>query len=414
MKKVFLSLATLILTILMFTFPVSAAGNGTLSLSGTEGKQGDTITVPVNLNTNPGLITMKVAVSWGEGLELTGVSDTGLLDGYTTPAPTISSPYTLRWADSLATSNNTSTGKIATLTFKIKDGATVGNHNVTLTFSESRDASGGKNTFGNATATIKVTCKTHDWGDWQVTKKENCTAKGSEKRVCAICKESASQERNALGHSMGSWSQSKASTCESKGEQKRTCTRTGCTHYETKAIDALGHAFSKAVVTKKPTCTETGIESGTCTRCSKKTTNTLKAKGHTMGKYAVTLEATCVAEGKEEASCTVCGTKSEKTIAVVDHKYGEAVVTKQATETETGISTKTCTVCGNVVEEEIPMISDATDENIADEKDDIDVNSDANEDVVDEEGFDIGGLIWIIIALVLIALIAYLWFKKKK
>lgn len=411
MKKLVSIIFSMIL-LLAVSVPTMAAGTSSVVCSSAnEVKRGETITVTVSLKDVAAFKSMSISPVYDKTI-FSLESGEWLLTGATL-SDFNKTKETAAIAFSEAAVRNQNVFKYV---LKAKEDAAVGNTNASVSVVIKNGASSVDATV--VAKTIKVTCKTHNWGEWQVTKKENCTAKGSEKKVCSVCNASESGERKALGHSMGSWSQSKASTCESKGEQKRTCTRTGCTHYETKAIDALGHAFSKAVVTKKPTCTETGIESGTCTRCNKKTTNTLKAKGHTMGKYTVTLEATCVAEGKEEASCTVCGTKSEKTIAVVDHKYGEAVVTKPATETETGISTKTCTVCGNVVEEEIPMISDATDENIADEKDDIDdnidVNSDANEDVVDEEGFDIGGLIWIIIALVLIALIAYLLFKKKK
>ncbi len=185
MKK-FISLIILIILLgSIFTLPATAAGSGVLALSNAEGKQGDTVTVNVNLDSNPGLITMKFTVSWGEGLELTNVSNSGLLAGWTTPAPTINSPYTLRWADSLATKNNTKTGKIATLTFKIKDNATVGNKTVALTFSESRNTTGGRNTFGNATASIKVNCKTHTYKT--TTTKATLTKNGSIVKKCTVC-----------------------------------------------------------------------------------------------------------------------------------------------------------------------------------------------------------------------------------
>ena len=226
MKKVISILIALVLTFALFCVPASAAGTGTLALSNADGKQGDTVTVNVNLNSNPGLITMKFTVSWGDGLELTGVSNSGLLAGWTTPAPTISSPYTLRWADSLSTTNSTKTGKIATLTFKIKDNATVGNKTVTLTFSESRDANGGKNTFGNATATVKVNCKTHSYG--------NTYTKISDTQHSRTCSACGNVEKT--NHTWNGGTVTKTANCKETGTKTYTCTANGCGATKTETI----------------------------------------------------------------------------------------------------------------------------------------------------------------------------------
>lgn len=156
MKRLFLALTMLGFLICTSALPVSAAGKGNLSLGNADGTQGDTVTVAVKLNSNPGLITMKLSVVYSNELKLIGASDSGLLKGWTAPSPEISSPYTIRWADSLSTANNTKTGKIATLTFKIKNTASVGAKKVSLNFEESYNATGGKNSFVNASANIIV------------------------------------------------------------------------------------------------------------------------------------------------------------------------------------------------------------------------------------------------------------------
>ena len=107
MKKIFAIALTLILVLSVCILPAAAAGSGSLSATSASGYRGDTVTVNVNLGSNPGLITMKFQVSYSSNLTLVSVSNSGLLSGWTTPSPTISSPYTLRWADSLATSSNT-------------------------------------------------------------------------------------------------------------------------------------------------------------------------------------------------------------------------------------------------------------------------------------------------------------------
>ncbi len=374
MKKVISILIALVLTFALFCVPASAAGTGTLALSNAEGKQGDTVTINVNLNSNPGLTTMRFTVSWGEGLELASVSNAGLLSGWTTPAPTISSPYTLRWADSLSTTNSTKTGKIATLTFKIKDNATVGNKTVTLTFIESWDANGGKNTFGNATATIKVNCKTHTYGTY--TKKDNtnhtrtCSVCGNVETKAhtwnggsvtkpADCKEAGNTHytctANGCGatkdvpisktnnHTYGSWSQTSAPKCTTVGKEQRTCST--CRKVETRDIKATGHSMGGWTQTKAPTCEGKGEQTRTCSKCSHKETKAVNALGHKFSNPTVTKAPTCTQTGTETGKCTVCKKETTNTIKALGHKFGEWTVKAAATCTEKGIEEHKCSVC---------------------------------------------------------------------
>ncbi len=375
MKKLLSGIVILILTITMFAFPVSAAGNGTLSLSGAEGKQGDTVTVNVNLNSNPGLITMRFTISWGDGLELANVSDAGLLAGWTQPAPTISSPYTLRWADSLSTTNSGATGKIATLTFKIKENATVGNQNVTLTFSESRDANGGKNTFGNATATIKVNCKTHSYSGWTktndnshsrtcsacgATDSQNHTWDGGTVKKPASCKETGVKEYTCTAcnatkeesipktsnHSWGKWEETKKATCTAPGSQSRKCSV--CSLTENTPINAIGHSFGGWSETVAPKCTSEGQEKRSCTRsgCSYSETRAVAALGHSFSNPTVTKQPTCTETGTETGTCTRCNQKTTNVVKATGHRFGSWKETTPATCTQAGQSERACEKCG--------------------------------------------------------------------
>lgn len=161
MKKTLSLVLTALLLLALFAVPAFAAGSGSLALTGAQGSRGETVTLDVNLEANPGLITMKFTVEWDEGLELVGVSDAALLKGWTEPSPSIASPYTLRWADSLSEVNSTATGKIATLTFKIAEDAAPRNQTVTLASTQSWDANGGRNTIEGASAIVKVNCPGH-------------------------------------------------------------------------------------------------------------------------------------------------------------------------------------------------------------------------------------------------------------
>lgn len=121
------------------------------------GTAGSTVEVYVSIANNPGIISLRNTISYDtSALELIAVQDLGLLNGYTTPSPTINSPYTLRWADSLATTNNTANGRFVKLTFKIKDNASSGNYEISVSSVEARTAEGTKVFFVSADSIVKV------------------------------------------------------------------------------------------------------------------------------------------------------------------------------------------------------------------------------------------------------------------
>lgn len=387
MKKIITLILSVILIVSACILPVSAAGTGTLGMTGATGKQGDTVTLSVNLNQNPGLITMKFSISYDSDLTLTKVSNAGLLGGWTTPSPTISSPYTIRWADSLSTVNNTKTGKILTLTFKISDTAAVGNKTVTLNFLESRDADGRKNTFSGASATVKVNCKSHTYGDYvkvsdskherecsacgateskshnwnsgTVTKPASCKEAGTRERTCTDCGAKKTENiAKTTDHKYGSWSQTKPSGCTEKGSESRTCSV--CGKVESRSIAAAGHKFSAATVTKQPTCTEKGEKSGKCTVCGKTTTQSIAATGHKYGAWQTDKQPTCTEKGEQSHKCSVCQKVEKKSVDALGHKFAEPTVTKQPTLSEAGEMSGECEHCGEKTSEVIPPC--ATDE----------------------------------------------------
>ena len=306
MKKIIALIFTIALILSICAFSVSAAGTGSLSMTGAEGKQGDTVTVAVNLSNNPGLITMKFAVSYPGDLELTKVENSGLLGGWTTPAPTISSPYTIRWADSLATTNNTATGKIVTLTFKIKDSATPGSKTVSLTFNESRDAEGGKNTFGNASATIKVNCKSHSYGSY------TSTGDAQHSRTCSAC-----GYIETTNHNWNSGTINKPASCKEAGEKTYTCTTCNDTKKETlsKTNDHNYSAWSKVNDT---------THKRTCSVCQKE-----ESANHSWNSGTITKPTSCKEAGEKKFTCTTCNaTKVESIAKLTTHTYDNACDTK--------------------------------------------------------------------------------------
>jgi flagellar basal body-associated protein FliL len=127
MKKRFFSAAASILlcaalVMTAMVFQVSSAETASVSLSSTKAKAGDTVTVTVNLNSNPGIIAMGLDVGYDTSkLKLESVSDKGLLKGWSGSGDYSASSYRLFWSDDLARDDNTSTGAVATMTFKVLD-----------------------------------------------------------------------------------------------------------------------------------------------------------------------------------------------------------------------------------------------------------------------------------------------------
>lgn len=143
-----------------FNITVNKAVSPTVAqykISGATATAGSTVEVYVSIENNPGIISLRNKITYDTSvMELVKVEDMKLLAGYTTPSPTVSSPYTLRWADSLATENNKANGNFVKLTFKIKDSAEVGDYGIYVTHIESRTAIGEKIEFADCSAVIKV------------------------------------------------------------------------------------------------------------------------------------------------------------------------------------------------------------------------------------------------------------------
>ncbi len=149
-----------------------SAEKGKYEITNATGVAGSMVEVYVSITNNPGVISLRNTISYDtSALELISVQDCGLLAGYTTPSATINSPYTLRWADSLATQNNTSNGRIVKLVFQIKDSVETGNYSISVTPVEARNVNGGSVAFNGASAAVTVIdCIIGDTdGDGEVT-----------------------------------------------------------------------------------------------------------------------------------------------------------------------------------------------------------------------------------------------------
>ena len=180
--------AVLLCTVLLCaTLPMAVFaedGGAAVSVGSASGKAGDTVTVSVNLNQNPGVIAMNLSVGYDpDQLELVSVSNAGVLSGYSSPAVYGGGSYTLNWEDALSTTNNNATGTIATMTFKLKENCDKANISVSGVGHDADvkpvtvSGSSGTITNTNPTTTTTTTKATTTKATTTTTKKATTTTK---------------------------------------------------------------------------------------------------------------------------------------------------------------------------------------------------------------------------------------------
>ena len=363
MKKILSVLIVLVMLCGLLVVPASAAGNGSLSMGSASGNRGDTVTLRVNLNSNPGLVTMTIRISYDTSvLQLTNVSNPGLLVGAQLNT-SYGSPYTISWVDGATTTNNTKTGTIATFTFKILDNAKIGDSTVSLQFIDSYDTDYNENSFSAASGKVTVKCN-HSYGSW------SDAGNGQHSRTCSIC-----SGKETANHTWNGGNVTKQPTCKEEGVKTFTCTTCNATKTESVAKstdhkygnwtkvnntthkhtcsvcakeETANHTWNGGNVTKQPTCKEEGVKTYTCTACNAtKTESIAKTTTHSYGSW------TKVNDTTHKHTCSVCS--KEET---ANHSWDSGKVTKQPTCKEEGVKAFTCAGCKGTKTEPIAKTTD--------------------------------------------------------
>lgn len=266
------------------------------------------------------------------------------------------------------------------------------------------------NSVGTKTVTISYEGKsvsfdievahTHTWGEWKTVSSPNCLDKGSEKRVCSVCKEIEMRDVDSLGHN---WEKdftvdiepkceiagSKSIHCsrcdvvkditpiapighdyESSITKAATCTENGIktfvckndpSHTYTEDIPKLGHIYVVSV-TKQPTCEENGIKTFVCSNNPSHTyTEEIPVIGHNF-ELTKTIKPTCTEDGKEIYTCKNDSSHTKEVILkATGHTPSDWIIDKKPTYLEDGSRHKECTVCKTVLATEtISMLDDIT------------------------------------------------------
>ena len=238
MKKLFALCLTVVLLIAMMpVVGVSAADVVTFSAGSVTGAPGEEVSVPVSIDTNPGLTFAQVKVEYDATvLEVVDIETLAFAGGTVECGPTDRNPLMITWYDCLE--NITETGAIANIIFKIKDDAVEGTYDLVVAGSE-----------GNI---IDV-----DLNDVPFT-----NVNGSVIVAAAECTHTETVVEGAVD-----------ATCTAEGSTGTTkCAECGEVIKEAEVIEKLAHTYGDWVTTKEPTATETGLKEKECSVCGDKVT----------------------------------------------------------------------------------------------------------------------------------------------
>ncbi len=284
-----------------------------------DGQIGDSVSVNVSLELNPGIVSAKLKIEYDESvLELTGYTPGNAFVGMSF-GPKDNNPFIANWVDTL-NPDVTDNGAFVTLDFRIKDSAPEGFSPITVSY----DAADIYNfdfedvTFDVENGGVNAVYCLHKN---QTTAVENrveptCTEDGSYENVtyCERCDEELLRETvviEAVGHTEGEVvvENRVEADCVNAGSYENVVYCTACGEElsrETVVIEAKGHDLTTHDA-KAPTCTEIGWDAyDTCSRCDYTTYKEISPVGHSYGEVTV-IKPQYKVEGYSTHTCTVCG-----------------------------------------------------------------------------------------------------------
>lgn len=257
----------------MMAVTVYADGTPTIRVSDAgEAARGAEVSVTVSLESNPGIMSFSLTLTYDE----TRLSLVSLEHG----SLTSSEFWTVNGARAtwLASSDVNFNGVILTANFTVLDDAPLGDAAVTVSYQPGDIGNYNEEeiNFEVASGGVTVICN-HVSDEGTVTTEPTCTEPGVRTFTCTLC-----------------------------GEVIRT-----------EEISAKGHSWDEGVVTTEPTCTEDGVKTYTCANCGETRTEAIAANGHTWGEWVLTTEPTLDADGVETRTCQVCGATETRPVAAV-------------------------------------------------------------------------------------------------
>lgn len=212
-KKIFALLSVLVLSVAV-CMNVYALGDGMLTVDTVDAKVGDVVTVKIAISNNPGIIAMRLFVSYDQTkLKLLKAENGDVFDDAATQfgKDLSKSPVTVLWEDGAASADNRKNGTLAVLSFQILDNAS-GFAGVWLSMDNSSTFNRNINEVGFSIVNggIKVendavsdTCN-HSKTTWKTDKNASCVETGNKIEICESCTDTLSIiSIPAIGHEIG-------------------------------------------------------------------------------------------------------------------------------------------------------------------------------------------------------------------
>lgn len=400
-KSILFSIAVAVLLVFGALMPVTIAQaeeKGVIALSKVEGTRGNTVTVDIAIEKNPGIVQAYLYISYDSNvLELTGAENKGILSGFefvkSNDLTTI--PYAMNWDGSLLDANNMQTGVIGSLTFKVKDDAVLGKTEIVLTKdSIFNNYDVNEVDFDLQSGSVSVVCGTHNYGNLIAEVPATCTENGTRAHyVCSVCnqffdadKEATTQEAlviKALGHAYGAWTVTKAPTTSEGGQLTKVCANDN-SHTETHDLPALSESGYTKSEKVKATCVTKGIDTYTYSdsyldangnpfsfdvNIGKNAQNHVKADGTTAITATAAKQPTCTVDGniaywtcsecKKIFSDATCETEVTNTVVEkLGHTYEGATPAYEWKQTATGYECIASITCARNCKEEGAAITE--------------------------------------------------------
>ena len=332
--------AVLVLSFVVVPDAVNAAGEYTVKLSDASGNSvvtaqaGDTVTLKLSIENNPGIIAVGVTLAYPQGLSLTKAEVNAndmmtmymqykFIPSFTNSETYNTNPYLVWMNQATGTTEKklvTYNGNFCDVTFKIADDAQPGDYKITLA------APADKNT----TAGVD--------GSGVILNNTNTPITNVAVVDCTIRIES-----DECAHQWGAWTDKpgEAADCENPGKQVRECGL--CHETEEKDVPAKQHSFTNYTETTGATCITNAKETATCDNgCGetdeREVANSATGEHSFQGQpYISNNDATCLADGTHYRECSVdgCNAKEAATQDVgskLEHSYTGTALTYPATE----------------------------------------------------------------------------------
>lgn len=382
MKKVLaaiLAIAVLASSLLL----VNAAADdskGIVSLGSVTAYPGDTISVPVKIDTKAtgGVAALKFSISYDDSVfEL--VDTTKLENNWTNGdlfkqsalmSPKAKNPYVVYYEDTTADENAAGNKTVGTLKLRVKDTAKVKAEgyelSVVVDSKNTINLDGKKVAFDVTNAKVTLSCKNHKFGAYTYNNDATCAKDGTETATCSVC--GFKDTRTKAGtktddHKFGAYTYNNDATCQKDGTETATCSVCNKKDTRTKAGSKVDHKFTKYVNNNNATCQKNATETASCDfNCGAKDTREVanSTVNHKFTNYVSNKDATCTADGTKTAKCDYgCGT--EDTVAdkgsALGHEVKEWTVTEEATLEKEGKRTGTCDRCKETITETIPKLT---------------------------------------------------------